>query len=454
MSDFQQFNLIAPLQQAIQDEGYELPTPIQEQTLPVALEGQDVLGCAQTGTGKTAAFVLPILNHLADNGFKTVANRPLALILAPTRELAIQIGDSCDAYGRHVDVSHVLIYGGVGQGRQVKAVEEGVHIVIATPGRLMDLMSQEHIYLNRLQIFVLDEADRMLDMGFLPDLKRIIKSLPVRRQSMFFSATMPDSIKDLAEKLLYQPVMVKVDAEHTNVDLIDQRVIFAEYRQKKPLLSQLLKAGDVGQAIVFTRTKRGADYVAEYLRRDDIDAVAIHGNKSQNARQQALDAFRADKVQVLVATDLAARGIDVEGITHIINFELPVEAEVYVHRIGRTGRAGANGIAITFCSPDEAIRLQKIERLIGFKLLEDGRTPEPLPESDTESDSDDDTARPSSRNRRRRRKGGPRTSPSKPDVDGNARNNGGGKSRKKSKGKGRRGRRGPPTAGDAPKKSS
>ncbi len=248
--------------------------------------------------------------------------------------------------------------------------------------------------------------------------------------------------------------MVKVDAEHTNVDLIDQRVIFAEYRQKKPLLSQLLKAGDVGQAIVFTRTKRGADYVAEYLRRDDIDAVAIHGNKSQNARQQALDAFRADKVQVLVATDLAARGIDVEGITHIINFELPVEAEVYVHRIGRTGRAGANGIAITFCSPDEAIRLQKIERLIGFKLLEDGRTPEPLPESDTATDSDDDTARPSSRNRRRRRKGGPRTSPSKPDVDGNARNNGGGKSRKKSKGKGRRGRRGPPTAGDAPKKSS
>ncbi len=453
MSDFQQFNLIAALQQAIQDEGYELPTPIQQQTLPVALEGQDVLGCAQTGTGKTAAFVLPILNHLADNGFKTVANRPLALILAPTRELAIQIGDSCDAYGRHVDVSHVLVYGGVGQGRQVQAVEEGVHILIATPGRLMDLMSQEHIYLNRLQIFVLDEADRMLDMGFLPDLKRIIKSLPVRRQSMFFSATMPDSIMNLAERLLYQPVMVKVDAEHTNVDLIDQRVIFAEYRQKKPLLSQLLKAGDVGQAIVFTRTKRGADYVAEYLRRDDIEAVAIHGNKSQNARQQALDKFRADKVQVLVATDLAARGIDVEGITHIINFELPVEPEVYVHRIGRTGRAGANGIAITFCSPDEAIRLQKIERLIGFKLLEDGRTPEPLPESETETGSDDDGSRPSSRNRRRRRKGGPRTSPSKSDVGGNARNDGGGKSRKKSKGKGRRGRRGPPTAGDAPQKT-
>ncbi len=446
MSDFQQFNLIAPLQQAIQDEGYEVPTPIQEQTLPVALEGQDVLGCAQTGTGKTAAFVLPILNHLADNAFKTVANRPLALILAPTRELAIQIGDSCDAYGRHVDVSHALIYGGVGQGRQVKAVERGVHILVATPGRLLDLMNQEHIYLNRLQIFVLDEADRMLDMGFLPDLKRIIKSLPVRRQSMFFSATMPDSIMNLAEKLLHHPVMVKVDAEHTNVNLIDQRVIFADYRQKKPLLSQLLKAGDVGQAIVFTRTKRGANYVADYLRRDDIEAVAIHGNKSQNARQQALDAFRADKVQVLVATDLAARGIDVEGITHIINFELPVEPEIYVHRIGRTGRAGANGIAITFCSPDETGRLQKIERLIGFQLLEDGRKPEPLPESEIATDSDDDSSQPGSRNRRRRRKAGPRTPQLKTSVVGST--------RKKAKGKGRRGRRGPPTAGDAPHKPS
>jgi len=446
VSDFQQFNLIAPLHQAIQDEGYEVPTPIQQQTLAVALEGQDVLGCAQTGTGKTAAFVLPILNHLADNAFKTVANRPLALILAPTRELAIQIGDSCTAYGRHVDVSHALIYGGVGQGRQVKAVERGVHILIATPGRLIDLMNQEHIYLNRLQIFVLDEADRMLDMGFLPDLKRIIKSLPVRRQSMFFSATMPNSIVKLTEKLLHRPVMVKVDAEHTNVDLIDQRVIFAEFRQKKPLLSQLLKAGDVGQAIVFTRTKRGANFVAEYLRRDDIEAVAIHGNKSQNARQQALDAFRADKAQVLVATDLAARGIDVEGITHIINFELPVEPEVYVHRIGRTGRAGATGIAISFCSPEESIRLQQIERLIGFKLLEDGRTPEPLSESEAAGDSDGSSPRSGGRNRRRRRRGGARNATPKSDVSG--------KTGRKNKGQGRRGRRGASTDSDTPKKPS
>ncbi|MDG1893604.1 MAG: DEAD/DEAH box helicase [Fuerstiella sp.] len=446
MDDFQQFNLIAPLQQAIQDEGYEVPTPIQQQTLPVALEGQDVLGCAQTGTGKTAAFVLPILNHLADNGFKTVANRPLALVLAPTRELAVQIGDSCDAYGRHVEVSHALIYGGVGQDRQVKAVERGVHILIATPGRLIDLIGQEHIYLNRLQIFVLDEADRMLDMGFLPDLKRIIKSLPVRRQSMFFSATMPNSIVKLTDKLLHHPVMVKVDEEHTNVDLIDQRVIFADYRQKKPLLSQLLKAGDVGQAIVFTRTKRGANFVAEYLRRDDIEAVAIHGNKSQTARQQALDSFRADKVRVLVATDLAARGIDVEGVTHIINFELPVEAEGYVHRIGRTGRAGATGIAISLCSPEETSRLQQIERLIGFKLLEDGRTPEPLPESEITKDSDDDAPQSGGRNRRRRRRSGSRAGKPESKVSG--------KSGKKTKGKGRRGRRGAPTDGDTPQKPS
>ena len=435
MTNFADFDLIAPLQRALLEEEYVEPTPIQAQTLAAALRGRDILGCAQTGTGKTAAFLLPILNHLASKKQKAVTHRPLSLILAPTRELAIQIGDSCEAYGRHVDVSYALIYGGVGQGRQVQALRRGVHILIATPGRLIDLMDQEHVHLNRLQSFVLDEADRMLDMGFLPDLKRIIKTLPTRRQSLFFSATIPDSIRQLTERLLHNPVQVKVDAEQTNVDLIDQRVIFAGYRQKRPLLRRLLTAGDVGQAIVFMRTKRGANYLAEYLRDNQIDAAAIHGNKSQNARQRTLDSFRSEKLQVLVATDLAARGIDVDGISHIFNYELPTEPESYVHRIGRTGRAGATGIAISFCSPDEVTRLRTIERLIGFEILEDGRQPEPDRQI-ASSDSQPDEGSKASGNRRRRRRGRrngtsaetpTETAPSKP--------------RKKKKGKGRRGRR-------------
>ena len=406
LSTFQDLKLITPLQRALREEGYTEPTPIQAATIPPALDGKDILGCAQTGTGKTAAFALPILNHFAVGDFKKVARRPLGLILAPTRELAIQIADSFKAYGRHLNISHALIYGGVGQGKQVEAVERGVHILIATPGRLLDLMSQDYIYLNRLQIFVLDEADRMLDMGFLPDLKRIIKALPVRRQSLFFSATMPKNIVDLANKLLHHPVRVDVAPQQTNVELIDQRVIFADFRQKKPLLVKLLTAGDVGQAIVFTRTKRGANAVAEYLRKHDIPSVAIHGNKSQNARQQALDSFRSDRIQVLVATDLAARGIDVEGISHVFNFELPDVPESYVHRIGRTGRAGARGIAIALCSPDERPQLQAIEKLIGFRILEDGRKPEAVAESVAPTEDDD---RPK-RKRRRRRSGASATS--------------------------------------------
>lgn len=409
MTTFEELDLIAPLNRALRDEGYETPTPIQAQTIPPALEGIDILGCAQTGTGKTAAFALPILDHFAGENFKAVSKRPLALILAPTRELAIQIGDSFDTYGRYVKIRHALIYGGVGQGRQVAALEKGVHVLIATPGRLLDLMSQEHIFLNRLQIFVLDEADRMLDMGFLPDLKRIIKVLPIRRQSMFFSATMPGQIQKLSEKLLYDPVKVHVAPETTNVDLIDQRVIFCGYKQKKPLLVKLIKAGDVGQAIVFTKTKRGANYVTEYLKDSGIEAVVIHGNKSQNARQQAMTAFRSDKAQILVATDLAARGIDVEGLTHVFNFELPLEPEQYVHRIGRTGRAGATGIAISLCSPKEMSQLRSIERLVGFEILQDGREPEPVRAASTpkepQANSEETTARPSNRRRRRRRRG-------------------------------------------------
>lgn len=379
MSTFHEFNLIPPLQQAIQEEGYETPTPIQQQTIPAALEGADVLGCAQTGTGKTAAFALPILNHFASGNFKAVARRPQCLIVAPTRELAIQIGESIETYGRHVNVSHVLVYGGVGQSNQVTALEVGIHILIATPGRLLDLIQQEFILLNRLQIFVLDEADRMLDMGFLPDLKKIIKMLPIRRQSMFFSATMPGSIVKLSEKLLYDPVSVNVAPKQKTIELIDQRVIFADHGQKKPLLLKLITADDVGQTIVFVKTRRGANSITEFLRRHKVDAVSIHGDKSQLARQQALDSFRDYKTQVLVATDVAARGIDVDGISHVINFELPVDPDSYIHRIGRTGRAGATGISITLCSPGERNMLRRIERLIGFEILEDGREPEPLP---------------------------------------------------------------------------
>lgn len=414
MDTFDSLDLIPPIKKAIREEGYTTPSPVQAATIPAGLAGRDVLGCAQTGTGKTAAFALPILDLLGRQAPKTVSKRPLVLVLAPTRELAIQISDSFAAYGRHLPLKEVVIYGGVGQGRQAKAIADGVHIVIATPGRLIDLMQQELIYLNRLQCFVVDEADRMMDMGFLPDLKRIMKALPVRKQSLFFSATMPKKIVQLAEQLLHRPVSVDISPEKTNVELIDQRVIFASFRQKKPLLAKLLTAGDVGQAIVFTRTRRGANAVAEYLRKAKIDAQPIHGNLSQNARQRVLDAFRSDKVQVLVATDLASRGIDVDNISHVFNFELPAEAEAYVHRIGRTGRAGARGIAISLCSDDERPYLTDIEKLIGFEILPDGREPEPLPKAAPGATVAKGTAgganaspedRPSKNRRRRRRKG-------------------------------------------------
>ena len=410
---FQELNLIPPLFQAIQEEGYETPTPIQEQTIPAALAGRDILGCAQTGTGKTAAFALPILNHLAGNDFKPVARRPLALVVAPTRELAIQIGASFETYGRHVDVSHVLVYGGVGQSKQVTGLETGVHILVATPGRLLDLIGQEFIYLNRLQFFVLDEADRMLDMGFMPDLKKIIKLLPIRRQSMFFSATMPGKIVQLSQKLLHDPVTVDVAPKEKTIDLIDQRVIFADHSQKKLLLLKLIEDEEVGQAIVFVKTKRGANSITDFLRRHKVDAVALHGDKSQTARQQVLDSFRSYDLKILVATDLAARGIDVEGISHVMNFELPIEPDSYVHRIGRTGRAGARGISITLCSPDERTMLKRIERMIGFEILEDGRQPEPVvlnaEEERPRHEDDDDEAKDGKNRRRRHRKNrGPR----------------------------------------------
>ena len=397
---FAEFNLLDPLKSAIETVGYDIPTDIQQQAIPAALEGRDILGVAQTGTGKTAAFALPLLNHLASGNPKTVAKRPLALILAPTRELAMQIGDSFETYGQNLDLSHVLIYGGVGQGKQVDALLAGVHILVATPGRLIDLIEQGQIYLNRLQVFVVDEADRMMDMGFLPDLKKITKLLPIRRQTMFFSATMPPKVASLGEAMLHDPVCVNVTPKEVSVELIDQRVIHASHRQKKPMLVELLNDGTVGQAIVFMRTRRGADSVADYLKREKIPAEALHGNLSQNQRTRVLDRFRNDKNPILVATDLAARGLDVEGLTHVYNFELPPEPETYIHRIGRTGRAGSRGIAITLCCPEEKDRLQEIERLIGFQILEDGREPEPLTVAQVEEQEKEESGR---KNRRRRR---------------------------------------------------
>jgi ATP-dependent RNA helicase RhlE len=365
--------LIAAVQKALAEENYQTPTPIQAQTVPPALSGRDVLGCAQTGTGKTAAFALPILNRLGQHNRKAVPNRPFVLVLAPTRELAIQIGESFATYGRHLKLRQALVYGGVGQAQQVRSLKRGVHLLIATPGRLLDLMNQGHIHLDQLESFVLDEADRMLDMGFLPDLKRIIARLPDERQSLFFSATLPPKIIELSRELLSDPINVNVTPTSTSVELIDQRVLYVERPGKQRLLQEILTAGDVNRALVFTRTKRGANMVAEKLHKSGITATAIHGNKTQAARQRALEAFRRKHVQVLVATDVAARGIDIDGITHVVNFDLPVEPEAYVHRIGRTGRAGAEGTALSFCTAEEHGELRAIEKLIGQKVPADPR---------------------------------------------------------------------------------
>lgn len=368
MQNFNEIDLIEPIRRALADENYEVPTPIQAQTIPAALDGDDILGCAQTGTGKTAAFALPILDYLGRMNERAIPNRPLALVLAPTRELAIQIGDSFEAYGRYLKLKIALIFGGVKQGAQVRALDRGAHVLVATPGRLLDLMEQGYIKLDELEIFVLDEADRMMDMGFLPDLKRIIRELPRDRQSLFFSATVPPKIRDLSQSLLIDPVSVNVTPKKKSVSLIDQQLMYVDRSEKIQTLVDIFRDQHVDQAIVFTRTKRGANMVMQRLERKRISAAAIHGNKSQNARQRALLAFRENRVQVLVATDVAARGIDIEGVTHVINYDVPTDPESYVHRIGRTGRAGAEGVAITLCTTDERSELRDIERLIGTKI--------------------------------------------------------------------------------------
>lgn len=361
-------DLFPPLRRALAEQNYKQPTPIQAQTIPSAIEGLDILGCAQTGTGKTAAFALPILDYLGTEKPPTVANRPSALVLAPTRELAIQISESFRTYGKHMRFRQALVYGGVGKHEQIKALGHGVDVLIATPGRLLDLMNLGYANLSDIEIFVLDEADRMLDMGFLPALKQIIAALPKKRQSLFFSATLPPQIRKLSEQLLFNPARVNVTPKSTTVKQTTQSVRFVHRENKLASLINVLAGDGVDRAIVFTRTKHGANGLAKKLERARVSSVAIHGNKTQNARQAALEAFRQKRVKVLVATDVAARGIDIDGVTHVINYDMPVEPESYVHRIGRTGRAGADGIAISFCTVDERSELQAIEKLIGQRL--------------------------------------------------------------------------------------
>jgi len=380
LKTFAELDLIEPVQKALADQRYETPTPIQAQTIPPAVDGRDVLGCAQTGTGKTAAFAVPILNRLGSHNRKAPPNHPFVLVLAPTRELAIQIGDSFATYGSHLHLRQTMVYGGVNQASQVRTLNRGAHILVATPGRLLDLMNQGHIHLDQLDVFVLDEADRMLDMGFLPDLKRIISHLPAKRQSLFFSATMPPNIIDLSQSLLTNPISVDVTPKQISLEKIQQQVHFVPRQGKQDLLRSILQSPDVVQALVFTKTKRRANVVTKQLIRKGIGAAVIHGNKSQSARQRALGDFRTGRVRVLVATDVAARGIDIDGITHVINLDIPIEPEAYVHRIGRTGRAGAKGVALSFCSPEERGDLRAIEKLIRQKV--------PVASGDSDADSD------------------------------------------------------------------
>ncbi len=362
MTTFSDLGLIEPLLRALTAEGYTVPTPIQTRAIPLLLQGRDMLGIAQTGTGKTAAFALPILQRLDANRIKAKARCPRALILTPTRELAVQIGDGFKTYGRHLGFKHTVVFGGVGQGQQVSAMNAGVDILVATPGRLLDLMNQRHIDLSQVEFLVLDEADRMLDMGFIRDVKVIVAKIGANRQTLLFSATMPEAVMSLAKGILRDYERIEVTPQSTTVERIDQKVMFVAREDKRKLLQHLLSDKSITRVLVFTRTKHAANRVSEHLIKAGIAADAIHGNKSQNARQRSLEAFKSGKARVLVATDIAARGIDVDGISHVINFELPADPESYVHRIGRTARAGTSGCAISFCDADEVADLKAIER--------------------------------------------------------------------------------------------
>lgn len=365
---FEQLGLTAPLLKALQKEGYTIPTPIQSQAIPHALQGKDILGLAQTGTGKTAAFALPIL-QLLDREQRKGYKHTRALVLTPTRELATQISESFETYGRYTGIKQEVIFGGVPQHAQTIALRNGTDVLIATPGRLLDLMNQGYVHLDHLEIFVLDEADRMLDMGFIHDVKKVIKALPAQKQTMLFSATMPPQISKLVASLQHSPVKIEVAPASSTAEKIEQFVYFISKQKKQSLLVHLLNEKNMKRTLVFTRTKHGADRIAKELKKASIHADAIHGNKSQSARQSALANFKRGKLKVLVATDIAARGIDVDALEHVINFDLPDVAETYVHRIGRTGRAGANGTAISFCDGKEEMgNLKSINKLIGLKI--------------------------------------------------------------------------------------
>ena len=365
---FETLNIIEPILKSLKEEGYSVPTPIQEQAIPIVLQGTDLIGCAQTGTGKTAAFAVPILQILSKNKSFDRKKKIRSLIVTPTRELAIQIEESFKTYGRYTGLTCTVVFGGVNQNPQTKALRTGVDILVATPGRLLDLMNQGFVSLKDIEIFVLDEADRMLDMGFIHDVRRIISALPQKRQSLFFSATMPPEIVRLAGSIVYKPVKVEVTPSASTVDIVEQFVYFIDRGNNNSLLLELLKGDKIKTALVFTRTKYGADKVVRVLKKKNISAEAIHGNKAQNARQKALSGFKAQTTRVLVATDIAARGIDVDDLEYVINFEIPNISETYVHRIGRTGRAGAKGTAISFCDAEEKEYLKDIEKLITKKI--------------------------------------------------------------------------------------
>ena len=375
---FQSLNIIEPILQALKEEGYTIPTPIQSQAIPIVLQGNDLLGCAQTGTGKTAAFAVPILQLLSATKTNDRKRKIRSLIVTPTRELAIQIGESFKAYGRHTKLNSTVIFGGVNQNPQTNALHGGVDILIATPGRLLDLMNQGHLTLRDVEFFVLDEADRMLDMGFIHDVKKILAALPKKRQSLFFSATMPPEIIKLANTILINPSKVAVTPISSTVDIVKQYVYFVDKGNKNALLLEVLKDKNIKTALVFTRTKHGADKVVKILLNHNIKAEAIHGNKVQSARQRALTNFKAQTTRILVATDIAARGIDVDDLEYVINYEISNIAETYVHRIGRTGRAGAKGTALSSCDAEEKEYLRDVEKLIAKRISVIDNHPFPL----------------------------------------------------------------------------
>lgn len=368
--EFKQLNLIPPLLKAIAETGYTTPTAIQQKAIPVILNGQDLIGCAQTGTGKTAAFALPLLQRLSEKNVHAHGKiMPIrALILTPTRELAIQIGENINLYRKHLKLNYSTIFGGVNQDRQVKEIKKGVDILVATPGRLLDLMNQKLVYLDKIEVLILDEADNMLDMGFIHDIKKILAKVPAKRQTLFFSATMPPNIRKFAHGILHKPVEVDVTPVSSTAEKVNQSVYFIEKKEKIKLLTSLLKQFKQDRTIVFSRTKHGADKIVKLLAKNGLRAAAIHGNKSQNARQKALGEFKENHLKILIATDIAARGIDIEQLPMVINYDLPNVPETYVHRIGRTGRAGLEGNAISFCDVEERPYLSDIEKLIGLKI--------------------------------------------------------------------------------------